>query len=170
MKLNNYSKTALTFLSGAILAGAISASAAGSTTSSTETQAIQPCGRGNGIHKNLTDAERAAHRDQMDTQAASLLGISKTDLQAKLTAGIKMSDIVKASGISETDFRTKMDAVRQADMKTRLAADVASGKITQAQADQMITNMKNHTGMGMGHGKGGRNANTSTSPTTTTNQ
>lgn len=37
-------------------------------------------------------------------------------------------------------------AAHQADMKARLAVDVAAGKITQAQADQMATDMANHKG------------------------
>jgi hypothetical protein len=57
-----------------------------------------------------------------------------------------MKDIITASGISDSDFKTKMEALRLAELKTKLAAEVTSGKLTQAQADQKLTDMQNHKG------------------------
>ena len=156
MKLTKTLTTpAMAFIAGAMIAGAASTFAASSTTDTTNTasktsQVAQPC-KGGMHDENLTDAEKAARKTAMDTQTATILGISVSDLQAKLTAGTSMKDIVAASGISEADFHTKMEVVHLTEMKAKLAADVTSGKLTQAQADQMITNMQNHTGKGFGH-------------------
>lgn len=110
--------------------------------------------------------ERGMHKDngQKLTDAATILGTTKEALQTQITAGKDLKDIVAAAGISETDFRTKMEALRLTEIKTRLAAEVTAGTLTQVEADQKLTDMSTHKG-GMhlgGHKKGGVTAQTST--------
>lgn len=158
MKLTKtkYTAPAVALLAGAMIAGATSAFAASSTpditmhTAGASRMAMSPH-IGGMHHEKLTEAEKTARKTAMDTQVASILGIPLSDLQAKLVAGTSMKDIIVASGISEADFRTKMEAAHLTEMKAKFAADVTSGKLTQAQADQMITNVQNHTGKGFGH-------------------
>jgi sulfopyruvate decarboxylase TPP-binding subunit len=90
------------------------------------------------------DKER--NSDGMLTNAATILGTTKEALQSQLTTSKTLQDIVTASGITEADFRTKMDALHQTEMKTKLQADVTSGKMTQSEADTKLTDMVNHKG------------------------
>lgn len=114
-------------------------------------------------HKGGPGRGKGGNQDGMLTNAASILGTTKEALQSQITAGTNLKDIVTAAGITEADFRTKMDALRQTEMKTKLAAEVAAGTLTQAQADERLTNMTNKSeGRGFG---GDRNQST-----TTTNQ
>lgn len=101
--------------------------------------------------KNHKDGEGKDKRngkmnDQMLVDVATTLGTTKDALQAQLTAGKTMKDIIAASGVSESDFKTKMEALRLTELKTKLATDVSSGKLTQTQADQKLTDMQNHKG------------------------
>ncbi len=100
---------------------------------------------------------------QMLANAATILGTTKEALQAQITTGKDLKEIVAAAGISETDFRTKMDALRQAEVKTRFAAEVAAGTLTQAQADQRLADMASHKGKMHFMGRGEESAQTETS-------
>jgi lambda repressor-like predicted transcriptional regulator len=71
--------------------------------------------------------------------AASVLGIQKSDVQDGLKAGTSLNDIAAAHGMSADAFKTAL----LAQAKTDLDAHVASGDITQDQADtayQKLTN------------------------------
>lgn len=83
---------------------------------------------------------------QFATDLATALGLSATDVKAKLDAGTKPDEIIAATGKTPADVMASMKTLMEANMKAKLAADVTSGKITQAQADEMITNMANHVG------------------------
>jgi hypothetical protein len=81
--------------------------------------------------------------------AAGAIGISEADLKTALESGKSMADVAKANNV---DPQKVIDAL-VADAQAKLAASVASGDITQAQADQMsadlvqhITDLVNHTG------------------------
>ncbi|MEY2421351.1 MAG: hypothetical protein QOI95_1418 [Acidimicrobiaceae bacterium] len=80
---------------------------------------------------------------------AGAIGISEADLQTALQSGKSMADVATANNV---DPQKVIDAL-VADAQTKLAAQVASGEITQAQADEMsadltqhITDLVNHTG------------------------
>jgi len=77
---------------------------------------------------------------------AESLGITAEDLQKRLEAGERMWDIAKEKGVSTEDFRTKMDEA----FKKAIAAALAAGDITQAQADQRSQNRENGNGMRRG--------------------
>ena len=94
--------------------------------------------------------------------AATALGMTQTDLQTQLQAGKTLAQIAQTKGVA---VQKVIDAL-VADEQSELAAAVKAGQLTQAQADQMktnltqrITDMVNGTrpsggpgGMGMGHG------------------
>jgi sulfopyruvate decarboxylase TPP-binding subunit len=86
---------------------------------------------------------RGGNKENMLTNAASILGMTKETLQAEIASGKKLETIVSSLGMSESDFRTKMETLRDTEIKAKLAADVASGALTQAQADEMFSSMKN---------------------------
>ena len=87
--------------------------------------------------------QRGAHGPQqfmLDGQA-KLLGITAEDLKARFTSGKTFDQILADLGISQDQWKAKLDANRAAhlaEMKTKIAADVAAGKLTQAQADELI--------------------------------
>lgn len=81
--------------------------------------------------------------------AANAIGISEADLKTALQSGQSMADVAMANNV---DPQTVIDAL-VADAQAKLAERVASGDITQAQADeisaglvQRITDVVNHTG------------------------
>lgn len=81
--------------------------------------------------------------------AASTIGISVDELRSALQSGQSIADVATAHGVSP---QTVIDAL-VADAKSHLADEVASGRITQAQADQIgadleqrITDFVNHAG------------------------
>jgi hypothetical protein len=94
------------------------------------------------------------HGDLAD--AAAYLGISESDLVAKLQSGKTLAQIANAtSGKSASGL---IDALVAAEKK-EIASAVASGRLTQAQADQIssdltqrITDRVNATGHPRGHG------------------
>jgi hypothetical protein len=81
--------------------------------------------------------------------AAGAIGISESDLRTALQSGQSMADVATANGV---DPQKVIDAL-VADAQAKLAEQVASGEITQAQADeinanlvQRITDRVNHAG------------------------
>lgn len=84
-------------------------------------------------------AERRAREAQMKSNLASALGMTTTELDQATASGKTIDQITTERGLTKEAVQTKLDALRAADMKARLAADVASGKITQAQADEIAT-------------------------------
>ena len=156
MKLNKKYLGMTALLSATAMATVLSASAADVVSTATPTTKF-----GNRGHHTETQAERQAHQLSMATALANALGTTPEAITAQITAGKTPQDIIKASGIDEATIKAQLEASREADMKTRLAADVTSGKLTQAQADEMITNMANHKG-GPGHFGGTKRTNTPT--------
>lgn len=98
--------------------------------------------------------------DEMVAALASRLGLSAEDLQARLDNGETVPQIAQAQGLSAEQTTTLMrDAMQDA-----LEAAVASGDITQEQADRMSQMgrfmggaaglMGRGSGMGRGMGRG----------------
>jgi polyhydroxyalkanoate synthesis regulator phasin len=73
-------------------------------------------------------------------EAAKVLGLQKSDVTAGLKAGTSLNDIANAHGMSTADFHTKLLAQVKSDLDTQ----VASGAITQAQADQAYQKFSNN--------------------------
>ncbi|MEN9852114.1 MAG: hypothetical protein RI996_57 [Candidatus Parcubacteria bacterium] len=106
-------------------------------------------------------AERVAHEAQHKLALATALGISVQTLDAEIAAGKTIDQLATARGLTTDALKAKLQAAREVQIKARLAADVAAGKITQAQADQMIakgipTSLKNKKGQGSKHINGQR--------------
>lgn len=106
--------------------------------------------------------------NQGDTLAtiAKTLNMPVTDVQNALLSGKTVADLAKTKNVALTKVVDALLAERQADLK----ADVAAKRITQAQADQILANMKanlpthlsspftprgNGVGMGMEQGRAG---------------
>lgn len=66
---------------------------------------------------------------------ADLVGVSTDDLKTRVQNGENPRDILEAHGITQDDMR----AAHEQRAKERLKAAVASGKLTQAQADEKRT-------------------------------
>jgi hypothetical protein len=73
-------------------------------------------------------------------EAAKVLGIDKSNVVDGLAAGTSLNDIANAHNMSTADFQAKL----LAQVKTDLDAKVASGDITQAQADQAYQNFSDN--------------------------
>lgn len=69
---------------------------------------------------------------------AAVLGTTEADLQALIKSGKTIDQIITDKGLSKTTVYAQLKTQREANEKTRLADAVKSGKLTQAQADQMI--------------------------------
>lgn len=89
------------------------------------------------------------------TQEAAMLGLTVDDIKNAWAEGKDIKTLAKEKGISEAALKVKMEAARDAEMKTKMQALVTAGTITQAQADKRLVTMKtkfaNHKG-----GKGER--------------
>ena len=109
-------------------------------------------GRGNGglgIHvpgTGLADGQNQAGRGGVrmgqgsNETVASIVGLTVDQLQAERLAGKSVVQIAADKGIAEDALLGKIVEARKATVTELLA----SGKITQAQADYMLSNMANH--------------------------
>jgi hypothetical protein len=68
--------------------------------------------------------------------AASFLGLSEAELRTQLSGDETLADVAKARGKTVAG----LVAVLVADEKKELQEAVSSGRLTQAQADEMLTN------------------------------
>src|SRR5215218_760394 len=66
--------------------------------------------------------------------AATYLGLSATELQTQLAAGKSLADVAKAQGKTVDGLVSALVA----DEKKELDAAVSAGRLTQAQADEML--------------------------------
>jgi hypothetical protein len=89
---------------------------------------------------------------------ATTLNMSEDDLRAALDAGSTIADVAAQQGV---DVQTVIDAV-VADQQAHVADDVASGRLTQDQADQILadaaqraTDLVNGTAPAFAGGHGG---------------
>ena len=77
-------------------------------------------------------------QDSLIAVAAGKLGMTVDELQAQLQDGKTVADLASEKGV---DLKTIVDAFMATRQET-LSQAVTDGKITQAQADQMLTNMR----------------------------
>ena len=82
---------------------------------------------------------------------AEALGMTTEELEAALTGGQSLSDLMTATGIDADTLQTNLQAAYEA----AIARAVADGVITQAQADAVLAQDTNF-GLFGGHGRGGR--------------
>jgi uncharacterized protein YaiL (DUF2058 family) len=91
-----------------------------------------------GMFMSGTPQEQATQQAKMFEQQASLFGITVDEAKTYWAEGKTIADIAKDKGLTEDQLRAKMDAARQAEMKTRIQNLVDQGVITQAQADKRL--------------------------------
>ncbi len=95
---------------------------------------------GMGRHPIENIQQRELHRQAL----ADFLKINIADLQTQIQSGKTLEQIALAQGIGVDELKAFFDKQRQIHMdamKIQLAADLASGKITQAQMDARIQRM-----------------------------
>ncbi len=114
------------FALGAALAGTL---AVGSTASAQVLEAGR--GPGNGGRGGGSDASLTA-------VAAQTLGMTRTELVAELNTGKTIAGVAKERGVDPAKIVEAYLAPRIAELQ----ADVAAGRLTQAQADTMLANMR----------------------------
>ncbi|HWG84853.1 MAG TPA: hypothetical protein VNT60_05170, partial [Deinococcales bacterium] len=83
---------------------------------------------------------------------AKALRMTATDLDAQLRNGQTVTDVAKARGVAAPKVK---DAVAAA-VKAQLDADVKAGRLTQAQADAAIADLKARSDANLGVGGMGR--------------
>jgi hypothetical protein len=81
--------------------------------------------------------ERHGHFHGLDA-AAAYLGVTEEELHSQLESGKSLADVAEAQGKSVDGL---VDAM-VADAKKHLDEEVAEGDITRAQADRMLSNLK----------------------------
>ena len=95
------------------------------------------------LDANLPKGGPGMHRGgpgggRMLESAASVLGMTVEELKAALGTDKSLADVAAAKGISKATLISKLVAAA----KTRLAADVKAGLITQAQANERAADLK----------------------------
>jgi hypothetical protein len=92
-----------------------------------------------GISRGNILGLKGSHGDptEMFQHEAALLGISVDEVKNAWAQGKDMQALLKEKGISEESLRAKIKVEQETKMKEHLASLVASGKLTQAQADEM---------------------------------
>ena len=73
--------------------------------------------------------------------AATYLGLTESELRTKLRSGTTMAEVANATDGKSADGL--VDALVAAAQKN-IAADVSSGRLTQTQADQILSGLKQH--------------------------
>jgi len=71
-------------------------------------------------------------------KAASIVGISESELRTQLESGKTLAEIAKSKNISQATLVDKLVAAA----KTRIAAEVKAGRLTQARADEITQNLE----------------------------
>jgi hypothetical protein len=122
-------KRALLGIATIAAAGSISASAMGMP------------GMG-GMMGNFSAEEMATKHTEMFQKQASLIGATVDEVKTAWAEGKDFVTLAKEKGVTEEQLKTKMKAVRDAEMKTQLQNLVTKGVITQAQADKRLATMQ----------------------------
>lgn len=118
-----------------------------------------------GIHN--TFVSKGSHRIEAEKQEhkkvrvmslislATALGTTVDAVIEQLDGGESVRSIIMASGMDEATIRAQLEASFEADIKSRLTRDVATGKLTEMQADEMLTNLASHNVNYGSHKRGG---------------
>jgi F0F1-type ATP synthase membrane subunit c/vacuolar-type H+-ATPase subunit K len=136
--------------------------ATGLLTSSTFAHGMGGKGMG-GMMMHGTPEQQAEMLNKHLNTMVSVFGITLDQAKTYWAEDKNIHEIAKERNISETDLKTKMQAIKEAEMKIALQNMVSKGLITQAQADSKLakmktkmTEMKGKMGQKMGKMFGGR--------------
>ena len=141
-------------IAGAAILGPLTAAAA-SPTPTTTTTTTTSSGTNSDTDTGHAGGPGGGHTEAVsDTSVvAKAIGITEADLKTALAAGQTVADVAKAHNVP---LQTVIDAL-VADGTAELAADVANGTITQAQADaQKAQILQRATDQANGSFSGGR--------------
>ena len=119
-------------------------------------------GRGPGDGRGLRDAELAA--------AAEALNMTADEVSTALQGGKTLEQLAEEAGVDLQNVRDAIQAVREAELRTRIEQAVADGTMTQEKADWLLEGLDkgflDGPGFGFGFGHHGPKPDgTSTSPT-----
>ncbi|RZS89895.1 hypothetical protein EV189_1674 [Motilibacter rhizosphaerae] len=120
-------------LAGLVSDGTITQSQADKVASTLSTALPQPPGPGGWGPGRGHGPGRGAELDA----AATIIGVTPEQLRTDLQAGKTLAQIAQGRGISQSTLVDKLVAAE----KTRIAADVEAGRLTQAQADTIISGL-----------------------------
>jgi hypothetical protein len=101
---------------------------------------------GPGPNSELHEAKHEA----MQNALAAALGLTRAELDERLTNGERLDEIAEAEGVTQAELAEAMQAAREA----AIADAVAQGLITQEQADAMLAR-EGEFGFGFGRRHGG---------------
>ena len=94
----------------------------------------------NTLSHGLQAGGPAGMRDDLSV-AATYLGLTESELRTKLRSGTTLAEVANASqGKSADGLIVALVAAAQ----KNIAADVSSGRLTQAEADQILAGLKQH--------------------------
>ena len=145
-------KKRIRIIGGAALVGALALSAATGVGSASAKSLISKVGITKPAHDGRGPGKSLA-------KVASVLKLTEAELKSQLDAGKSLADVAKAQNVNVS----AVIEVIVADVKAHIADEVASGEITQAQADAKladvttkVTDMVNSVRPADMGGKGGR--------------
>lgn len=94
-------------------------------------------GDNSNTHKQKTSVHSHTQKKADTLLWAQAIGMTETDLQTALASEKTLEQIVKEKNLSFETIKQKVQDLEKQQHEAKLAADVASGKITQAQADSI---------------------------------
>lgn len=113
-------------------------------------QGPQPTTPGAGYGSMMSQGQEGPLHEYMLAAMAEVLGIPAADLETRLANGETFYQIALAQGIAADDIPALMQTARS----QAIAAALADGVITQAQADWMQAHAFGRSGYGQGMGAG----------------
>jgi hypothetical protein len=91
------------------------------------------------------DGNRGEHGGPVNNvKLQKILGMSADQIKSALQSGKTVKDLITAKGLDFTTTMKQLRADHESEMKSKLAEDVKSGKITQAQADAIEAKKKEY--------------------------
>lgn len=124
---------AASFVLGAGFVGALHNQAYAASTDRSTIQKSDAAGKDRGGFKG----HGARQGGNVAKQAAAVLGVEESSIQASLKEGKTLVEIATAAGLTEDDFLANLVTAET----TTINEQVTAGKLTQAQADKLIADL-----------------------------
>ncbi|MGE5592726.1 MAG: hypothetical protein ACM3X3_03450 [Betaproteobacteria bacterium] len=120
------------------LTGVVGAAFAQEATTSTEQPAVNGIAPSTPVNPHFGSPQRTGWSGPLVTRIADILKMSVEDLVAQRQAGKSFADIAQEKGMTEADLL----AALVAQVKSSVESLVASGNMTQSQADRILANVE----------------------------
>lgn len=146
-------KNKISILIGGLLIALVVFGAVGATSVLAQGPTDVPLhGKGPGGGRGLSDAALEA--------AAKALNMTTDELTAALQSGQTLEQVADAQGVDFADVQAAIQAVRETEMRERIAQALEDGVITQEHADWLLEGLEKGFlggpgGFGFGHGPKG---------------